>query len=154
MDGAAKHPLHPELQPTARRQNRTAADRNLCFTDLPAKLQTVWTSMVFLALNFLHMYPFYILPFTAKLILSHLLSLMKKHPGPCWEAPLLLSNSFILVSPTATQPQGAVVSGALHISQCRQERSLGVTLFPHPTETTTSAWKQTSCKSKNYRGTK
>lgn len=54
MDGAAKCPLHPELQPTARRSNRTAADRNSCFTDSPAKLQPVWTSTVFLAQNFLH----------------------------------------------------------------------------------------------------
>lgn len=151
MDGAAKC---PELQPSARKQNQTAADRNLCFTDSPAKLQTVWTSTVFLALNFLHIVSILHSSLHSKLILSNLLSFMKQHPGSCWEAPLvLLSHSFILVSPT-TWLYRAVVSGALHNSQGRQERSLGLTLFPHPNETTTSAWKQTSCKSKNYRGTK
>lgn len=149
MDGAAKC---PELQPTARRQKQTAADRNLCFTDSPAKLQIVWTSTVFLALNFPHIVSFYILPFIAKLILSNLLSFMKQHLGSCWEAPLvLLSNSFILVSPTATRLRRQALST---FPRAGRREAWDMTLFPHPTETTTSAWKQTSCKSKNYRGTK
>lgn len=49
------------------------------------------------------------------------------------------------------EPRGQALST---FSSTGRREAWDLTLFPHPTETRSSAWKQTSLKSKNYRGTK
>lgn len=146
MDGAAKCPPHPELQPTARRQNRTAADRNSCFTDSPAKLQKVWTSMVFSALNFLQnivsilRFSLQSKTFFIQFILSYEAA-----------SRIMLGGSFRVAFQSfhsnVTHINWAIRShmpGALHISQCRQERSLGPDTTSSP-YWNNKQWLETNC---------
>lgn len=133
MDSKGKCPLHPELQPTARRQNQTATDRNSCFTDSPAKLQSVWTSTVFLAQNFLHIVSILHFSLHSK---TSFLSFILFHEAA---ARMMLGGSFGVASQWfrsgVTHSNSAVRSRSIrryHIFQCRQERSLGPDTISSP----------------------
>ena len=139
----------------AGRQNRPAANRSSRFTNKPATLPTVLTSMVFLAQNFLYIvyilhfsldrnnffYPIYSLSWSsiqadAGRVLGSFSPTVSFHCHPQQPSHMETQCRALFPFPSAG----------------RKEAS-DLILFTHPTKTTISAWKQMSHSSKNYGGT-